>query len=182
MPGAIAAPGILSFDGGGEVTYRIRIDEIKDDRLIKINDENFEQGILKCGEVIGMFGFSNPMEIILQMEEFAENLAIRVSGLDEKDDPGENDILAAVITECIIGINLATLALGPIAETGIISDEAKRIKLRKHTFELIEKGKEIASICDTVRVSTMDEYKRKLGELIMDELEESEKRDQKEEG
>lgn len=162
--------------------YRIRIDEIKDDRIVKIHDENFEQGILKCGDVIGMFGFSNPMEVILQMEEVAENLAIRISGLEENDDPSENDILAAVITECIIGIDLAALSLGPIAETEIISDEAKRARLRKHAFELIEKGKEIASICDAVHISTMDEYKRKLGELIMDELEESEKRDQKEEG
>lgn len=161
--------------------YRIRIDEIKDDRLIKIHDENFEQGILKCGKVIGMFGFSNPMEIVLQMEEFAENLAIRISGLEENDELSEDDILAIVITECIIGINLASIALGPITETGIISDEDKRIKLRRYAFELIEKGKEIARLCGIIHVDTMDEYKRKLGELIMDELEESEKRDKKEE-
>ena len=152
------------------MAYRIRIEEIQGDRLVKIYDEIAEHGILKCGDSVGMFGFSSPMEIILELQEFTENLSIQISGLDEKDDPDENDILAAVITECIIGINLAALALGPITETEAIKDEAKRARLRKHAFELVEKGKEIASLCDIIHVDTMDEYKQKLAEMLMDEL------------
>lgn len=150
--------------------YRIRIDEIRDDRIVKLCDEIVENGILKCGRIVGMFGFSDPIEIILQMEEFAENLAIRIMGLDKKDDPSEDEILAAVITEGIIGIDLATIALGPITETDVIEDEAKKAKLRQYASELIEKGKEIASVCDIVHIDTMDEYKQKLGEMLMDEL------------
>ena len=150
--------------------YRIRIDEIKDDRIIKLCDENIGNGIIKCGKIVGMFGFSDPMEIILQMEEFAENLAIKIMGLDEKDDPSEDEILAAIITEGIIGIDLAAMALGPITETEFIRDEAKKAELRQYASELIEKGKEIASVCDIVHISTTDEYKQKLGEMLMDEL------------
>ena len=150
--------------------YRIRIDEIKDDRLVKLCDENVENGILKFGKIVGMFGFSDPIEIILQMEEFAENLAIKIMGLDEKDDPSEDEILATVITEGIIGIDMAAIALGPITETEFIRDEAKKAELRRYTFELIEKGKEIASVCDIIHIDTMDEYKRKLGEMLMEEL------------
>lgn len=150
--------------------YRIRIDEIRDDRIVKLCDEIVENGILKCGSIVGMFGFSDPTEIILQMEEFAENLAIRIMGLDKKDDPSEDEILAAVITEGIIGIDLAAIALGPITETDVIEDKAKKAKLRQYASELIEKGKEIASVCDIVHIDTMDEYKQKLGEMLMDEL------------
>lgn len=150
--------------------YRIRIDEIKDDKIVKLCDENVEHGILNCGRIVGMFGFSDPMEIILQMEEFAENLAIKIMGLDKKDDPSEDEILAAVITEGIIGIDLATLALGPITETDVISDETKKAKLQQYAFELLDKGKEIASVSDAVRVGTFYDYKQKLGELLMEEL------------
>lgn len=152
------------------MTYRVRIEEIQDDRLVKLYDEIVDHGILKLEDSVGMFGFGSPMEIILEMKEFSENLAIQISNLDEKDDPDDDDILAAVITECIIGINLAALALGPITETDIIRDEVKRSKLRKHAFEMIERGKEIASLCDAIHVDTLDEYKQKLGEMLMDEL------------
>lgn len=152
------------------MAYRIRIEEIQDDRLVKLYDKIIEQGILKCGDIVGMFGFDSPMEIILELEEFTENLAIQISNLDEKEDPDDEDILAAVITQCIIGINLAALALGPITETDVIRDEAKRTRLRKHAFELVEKGKEIASLCSIIHVDTIDEYKQKLGQMIMDEL------------
>ena len=150
--------------------YRIRIDEIRDDRIVKLCDEIVENGILKCGRIVGMFGFSDPIEIILQMEEFAENLAIRIMGLDKKDDPSEDEILAAVITEGIIGIDLAAIALGPITESDAISDEGKRAKLQQYAFELLDKGKEIASISDAIQVGTFYDYKQKLGELLMDEL------------
>lgn len=157
------------------MAYRIRIEEIQDDRLVKLYDEIVEQGILKCENAVGMFGFRSPMEIILEMREFSENLAIQISNLDEKDDPDDDDILAAVITECVIGINLAALALGPITETDVIRDEVKRSKLRKHAFEMIEMGKEIASLCDIIHVDTLNEYKQKLGEMLMDELDSMDK-------
>lgn len=150
--------------------YRIRIDEIKNDKIVKLCDENVEHGILKCGRIVGMFGFSDPTEIIFQMEEFAENLAIRMSGIDETDDPGEDEIIATLIAECVIGINIAAIAIGPMAESDLISDEVKKAKLRQYAFELLEKGKEIASISDAVRVGTFYDYKQKLGELLMEEL------------
>jgi len=150
--------------------YRIRIDEIKDDKIVKLCDENVEHGILKCGKTVGMFGFENPTEIIFQIEEFAENLAIRMSGIDEIDDPDEDEIIATVIAECIIGINIAALALGPVAETDVISDESKKAKLRQYAFELLEKGKEISDLCDLIRVGTFYDYKQELGELLMEEL------------
>lgn len=150
--------------------YRIRIDEIKDDKVVKLCDENVEYGILKCGKTVGMFGFSDPTEIVFQMEEFAENLAIRMSGMDEIDDPGEDEIIAVMIAECIIGINIAALALGPLTEGDAISDETKRAKLQQYAFELLDKGKEIASVSDAIRVGTYCDYKQKLGELLMEEL------------
>ena len=150
--------------------YRIRIDEIQGDKLIKIYDENVEHGILKFGRIVGMFGFSDPTEIVFQMEEFAENLAIKMSGVDEIDDPNEDEIIAVMIAECIIGINIAALALGPMTESDLIRDEAKRAKLQQYAFELLDKGKEIASVSDAIRVGTFYDYRQKLGELLMEEL------------
>lgn len=150
--------------------YRIRIDEIKGDKIVKLCDENVECGILKCGRIVGMFGFSDPTEIVFQMEEFAENLAIRMSGIDEADDPDEDEIIAVMIAECIIGINIAALALGPLAKTDAIGDETKKAKLQQYAFELLDKGKEIASVSDAIRVSTFYDYRQKLGELLMEEL------------
>ena len=150
--------------------YRIRIDEIKDDKLVKLCDENVEHGILKFGRIVGMFGFSDPTEIVFQMEEFAENLAIKMSGVDEIDDPNEDEIIAVMIAECIIGINIAALALGPMTESDLIRDEAKRAKLQQYAFELLDKGKEIASVSDAIRVGTFYDYRQKLGELLMEEL------------
>lgn len=152
------------------MTYRVRIEEIKGDKLVKLFDENIDKGIMKMGDTVGMIGFNDPMEIMLDVEDFIQHLAIKMTGLNEEDEPDEELILAAAITECVIGINLAAMAIGPVSESGLIKDEGKNLKLKKHALELLEKGREISKISDIIEVSSMEDYKKKLGELLMEEL------------
>lgn len=160
------------------MTYRVRIEEIQGDKLIKLFDKNIDKGIMKMGDTVGMIGFNDPMEIMLELEDFIQHLAIKMTGLNEEDDePDEELILAAAITECVIGINLAAMAIGPVSEYGLIKDEKKNLKLKRHALELLEKGREISKLSGIIEVSSMEDYKKKLGELLMEELDKAEEND-----
>lgn len=159
------------------MTYRVRIEEIKGDKLIKMFDENIDKGIMKMGDTVGMIGFDNPMDIMMEVEDFVQHLAVKMVGLNEEDEPDEELILATAITECVIGINLAAMAIGPVSESGLIKDEEKNLKLKKNALELLAKGKEISKISDIIEVSSMEDYKKKLGELLMEELDKADEND-----
>lgn len=159
------------------MTYRVRIEEIKGDKLIKLFDKNIDKGIMKMGDTVGMIGFNDPMEIMLELEDFIQHLAIKMTGVGEETEPDEELILAAAITECVIGINLAAMAIGPVSEYGLIKDEEKSLKLKRHALELLAKGKEIAKLSGIIEVSSMEDYKKKLGELLMKELDKADEND-----
>lgn len=159
------------------MTYRIQIEEIKGDKLVKVYDKNVDRGLLKTGDIVGMFGYENTLDIMYDVEEFVENLAIKMTGIEHEEDLDDDKFLATVITECIIGINIAAMALGPISEARVIKDERKNLKLKQYAYDLLDKGKEIGSLCDSIKVGTMDDYSRKLGEQLMDELDDLNKRD-----
>lgn len=159
------------------MTYRVRIEEIKGDKLVKMFDENIDKGIMKMGDTVGMIGFDNPMDIMLEVEDFIQHLAVKMVGLNEEDELDEELVLAAAITECVIGINLAAIAIGPVSESGLIKDESKNLKLKRHALELLEKGKEISKISGIIEVSSLEDYKKKLGEILMEELEKADEND-----
>lgn len=159
------------------MTYRVRIEEIKGDKLVKLFDKNIDKGIMKIGDTVGMIGFNDPMEIMLELEDFIQHLALKMTGLNEGDEPDEELVLAAAITECVIGINLAAMAIGPVSEYGLIKDEEKNLKLKRHALELLAKGKEISKLSGIIEVSSMEDHKKKLGELLMEELEKAEEND-----
>lgn len=159
------------------MTYRVRIEEIKGDKLVKLFDENIDKGFMKMGDTVGIIGFDNYMDIILEVEDFIQNLAVKMVGLNEEDEPDEELVLATAITECVIGINLAAMAIGPVSEYGLIKDESKCLKLKRHALELLAKGKEIAGLSGIIEVSSMEDYKKKLGELLMEELDKANEND-----
>lgn len=159
------------------MTYRVRIEEIKGDKLVKLFDENIDKGIMKMGDTVGMIGFDNPMDIMMEIEDFIQHLAVKMVGVNEEDELDEELILAAAITECVIGINLAAIAIGPVSESGLIKDESKNLKLKRNALELLEKGKEISKISGIIEVSSLEDYKKKLGELLMEELDKADEND-----
>lgn len=159
------------------MTYRVRIEEIKGNKLIKLFDENIDKGIMKMGDTVGMIGFNDSMEIMLELEDFIQHLAVKMVGVNEEDELDEELILAAAITECMIDINLAAMAIGPVSESDLIKDEEKNLKLKRHALELLEKGKEISKISGIIEVSSMEDYKKKLGELLMEELDKADEND-----
>ena len=144
-----------------------------------IKDLDFSKMIMVTDESFGFVGIKSQSEMLQLLDAMLENLAMTVTGVDE-NNRGHQDLLDAVLMQGILAINMATLALGPASEYDEFKKESG--KLLDITSRLMGIARDVANLSQNMHVMTEDELREALGKQLMDELNESEKRDQKEEG
>ena len=144
-----------------------------------IQDVSFNKLIMVTDEFVGLVGIDGQRDLMHLLDAMLENIAIQMTGFDE-EHKDHQDVLDAVIMQGILAINLATLAIGPAS--GYKELEKESVKLFDITSKLMGIGRDLANLSPNTIVMTEDELREALGKQLMNELEESEKRDQKEEG
>ena len=144
-----------------------------------IQDLDFSKMIMVTDESFGFVGIKSQKEALQLLDAMLENLAITVTGID-KDNISHQNLLDAVLMQGVFAINMATLALGPASEYDEFKKESG--KLLDITSRLMGIARDVANLSPNMHVMTEDELREALGKQLMDELNESEKRDQKEEG
>ena len=144
-----------------------------------IQDVSFSKLIMVTDEVVGFVGIDGQRDLMHLLDVMLENIAIQMTGFDD-EHKDHQDVLDAVIMQGILAINLAILAIGPASEYKELEKES--VKLFNITSKLMGIGRDLANLSPNMRVMTEDELREALGKQLMNELEESEKRDQKEEG
>ena len=145
----------------------------------QIQDLDFSKMIMVTDEFVGFIGIKSQKEMLQLLDAMLENLAMTVTGVDE-DNKSHQDLLDAVLMQGVLAINMATLALGPASEYDEFKKESG--KLFDITSRLMGIARDVANLSPNMHVMTEDELREALGKQLMDELNESEKRDQKEEG
>lgn len=144
-----------------------------------IQEINFSKLIMVTDDSVGFIGIKNQKELLRMLDAMLENLAMSLVGVDE-DSHDRQDLLDAILLQGILAINMATLALGPASEYDEFKKESG--KLFDITSRLMGIGRDMANLSPNMHVMTEDELREAIGRQLMDELDEIDKRDQKEEG
>lgn len=140
---------------------------------------DFNKMIMVTDDSIGIIGIRSQKEMLQMLDSMLENLAMILTDLD-KDSHDHQDLLDAVLLQGILAVNLASLALGPASELNEFKKESG--KLFDITARLMGIGRDMANLSSNMHVMTEEELHEALGKSLMDELDQIEKRDQKEEG
>ena len=144
-----------------------------------IQDLDFSKMIMVTDEFVGFVGIKNHKELLQLLDAMLENLAMTVIGVD-KDNRNHQDLLDAVLMQGVLAINMATLALGPASKYDEFKKESS--KLLDITSRLMGIARDVANLSPNMHVMTEEELYEVLGKQFMNELDDIEKRDQKEEG
>lgn len=144
-----------------------------------IQEIDFSKLIMVTDDSVGFIGIKNQKELLRMLDAMLESLAMSLTGVDE-DNHDRQDLLDAILLQGILAINMATLALGPASEHDEFKKESG--KLFDITSRLMGIGRDMANLSPNMHVMTEDELREAIGKQLMDELDEIDKRDQKEEG
>lgn len=144
-----------------------------------IQDVSFSKLIMVTDEFVGLVGIDGQRDLMHLLDAMLENIAIQMTGFDESHKDHQ-DVLDSVIMQGILAINLAILAIGPASEYKELKKES--VKLFDIMARLMGIGRDLANLSSHISVMTEDELRKALGKTLMDELTESEKHNQKEEG
>lgn len=144
-----------------------------------VQEIDFNKMIMVTDDSIGIIGIRSQKEMLQMLDSMLENLAMILTDLD-KDSHDHQDLLDAVLLQGILAVNLASLALGQASELNEFKKESG--KLFDITARLMGIGRDMANLSPNMHVMTEEELHEALGKSLMDELDQIEKRDQKEEG
>lgn len=144
-----------------------------------IQEIDFSKLIMVTDDSVGFIGIKSQKELLRMLDAMLENLAMTLTGVDE-DNHDHQDLLDAILMQGILAINMAALALGPASEYDEFKNESGR--LFDITSRLMGIGRDVANLSPNLHVMTEDDLRKAIGRQLMDELDEIEKRDQREEG
>ena len=147
-----------------------------DEHVIK--EVDFSKMMMITDDNIMFIGIKSQTELLRMLSSMIENMAMTLVGVDD-DNHNHQDLLDAVLTEAILAINLASMPLGAASEYDEFNEESD--KLLDLASRIMAIGRDVAELSSNMQVMTREELREDLGKSLMDELIESEKRDQKEE-
>lgn len=144
-----------------------------------IQEVDFSRMILATEDGVGFIDIGNQKNLMHMLGAMFTSLSMMMTDFD-KDDHDHQDLLDVVLLQGILAIDMAILALEPASESDGFKKESG--KLSDITARLMGIGRDIANLSPNMHVMTEGELLEALGKSLMDELDESEKQDNKEEG
>lgn len=143
-----------------------------------IQEVDFSKMLMVTDDSIMFIGIKSQRELLRMLNSLVENLAMAIVGIDE-DNHDHQDLLDSVLMETILAIDMATMVLGAASKYDEFKKESG--KMLDIAYRLMNIGRDVVNISPNIHVKTGEELRKDFGEILMDELIESEKRDQKEE-
>lgn len=143
-----------------------------------IQEVDFSKMLMVTDDSVMFVGIKSQRELLRMLNSLIENLAMTLVGLDE-DNHDHQDLLNTVLTQAILAIDMASMTVRPASEYDEFKKESD--KLSEIASRLMDIGKDVVSLSTNMHIMTEEELRKNIGKALMDELIESEKRDQKEE-
>ena len=144
-----------------------------------IQEVDFNRMILATEDSVEFIGIGNQKNLLLMLDAMLTSLSMMMTDFD-KDDHDHQDLLDVVLLKGILAIDMAIQAVEPASECDGFKKESG--KLFDITARLMGLGRDIANLSPNMHVMTEEELLEAFGKSLMDELNEIEKRNQKEEG
>lgn len=148
------------------------INEMKDKGIEMIGSLNFEKMLMVTDGAEAFMGLKSQKDILILLDKLIDRMAFTVMEIDGDSDI--KDVKDAAYYKTIIAISLAILAIGPLTELKEFED--KRAELTDIAKTLTKLAVDVSNLSDNLEIEMSGDKSTIVGDTLMRELEEWEKK------
>ena len=144
-------------------------------------DVDVDKCLMVTDDAMALIGIRKLEEIVRIVDLILENTAMKMTGLgeDEMDEDKENDAIRdSIILESQIALDLAAVSLtSALAAKDRIGEEASE-RMADIADEILEIIRKLCDLSPAISAVDPEEYHRYVGKVLMNELDEWEKKEE----